>query len=194
VASKVSALPAVPFILRWPNVRGWLGFVTGVVGFYLPFWMQTGHGDRAGLAEFLGAWEFNSSMVGLLGLVLPPSWARGLPLVVIAAILGCAWLRSLQRPACGLRLDAVFGLVLTASAVVNPWYLLWIVPFAALQPTRTAWTALIAVSLSYATSMNLGLDLAGPYDHPVWVRVVEYGAILTAFALDIRSRTWRRLR
>lgn len=185
LASKIAVLPAIPFLLgdlkRW---RSWLVLSVVFAGLYAPFWIQGGPVDRAGLQVFLSDWEFNSSIVGLLGWVLPGPWARTLPLLVAIVILGRWWLVWRESLPVAARLDWVFGVVLATSAVVNPWYLLWVVPFAAMAPSVTAWVAIGAVSLSYATSMNLGLDLAGPYDHPRWVRLLEYGAIGVTLMLE----------
>lgn len=179
-ASKLTVLPAVPFVLRLRNVSGWIGFAAGALVPYLPFGFHPGQADRAGLAEFLASWEFNSSIVGILGFFIPGNGTRWLALVLIAPVLWFLWRRTAMEERAIPRLDLVFGIWLLGSAVVNPWYLLWIAPFAALHPTRMTWVALGVVTLSYATSMNLGLSLAGPYDHPWWVRLVEYGAVLLA--------------
>ena len=181
VATKLTALPAVPFVIRPLDARGWVGFATGILALYLPFGIQSGEVDRAGLAEFLATWEFNSSLVGLLGVVLPTPWSRWLSMALVAPILFVAWRKTVRDGMTLPRLDLVFGMWFLGSAVVNPWYLLWMAPFAALFPTRLAWVALASVTLSYATSMNLGLNLEGPYNHPWWVRPLEYGAVLIAW-------------
>jgi predicted outer membrane lipoprotein len=128
---------------------------------------------------FAQDWEFNSSLVGVLGLFLPPSWARAVPLAAALPIVLVLWLRhsrSREHPP----LHLAYGTLFLASAVVNPWYLLWMLPFAAASPSLTPWVAMAAVSLSYATALNLGITGPGPYSHPAWVRPMEYGLILAA--------------
>lgn len=180
-ASKLTVLPALPFVLRLRNIPGWIGFAIGVLVPYWPFGLLPGQADRAGLSEFLASWEFNSSLVGILGLFLPATGARWISMALIVPILWTIWIQTPRDERAIPRLDLVFGAWFLGSAVVNPWYLLWMVPFAALHPTRMVWAALVAVTLSYATSMNLGLSLAGPYDHPWWVRPLEYGTVLMAW-------------
>lgn len=192
LASKITVLPAVPFLLGapWHRPRAWAAALGIVLALYAPFWIQGGPADSASLQTFLRSWEFNSSLVGLLGRWLDPFWARALPQALALMCMATWWLRWKGNLPERARLDWVFGIQLAAAAVVNPWYLLWIAPFAAMHPTCTAWTALAAVPLSYATSLNLGLNLAGPYEHPAWVRPLEYGLILGAFAVDL----WRARR
>ena len=134
------------------------------------------------LFAFAQDWEFNSSVVGILGTFLPPFWARLIPLFLVLPAIAALWLRhdpDRDQPP----LHLVFGLLFVASAVVNPWYLLWMLPFAAASPTTlTPWVAMAAVPISYATVLNLGITGPGPYSHPAWVRPVEYG-IIVAVAL-----------
>jgi hypothetical protein len=72
--------------------------------------------------------------------------------------------------------------------VVNPWYLLWLLPFVALRPSAAGITALIAVSLAYAHGLNLGEESLGAYEHPAWVRPMEIIAVLLALGWDLQRR------
>src|SRR5260370_578949 len=83
--------------------------------------------------------------------------------------------------------DLIFGLFFLLSATVNAWYLLWLLPFVALFPSTAGVTALITVSLSYISGLNLG-DAGTVAHHPAWVRPIEYGAILTPLVFDCRRR------
>jgi hypothetical protein len=66
------------------------------------------------------------------------------------------------------------------SPVLNPWYLVWLVPFAAAQPTARSVALLIVVPLSYATGLNLGDATLATYAQPLWVRPVEFGIVILA--------------
>lgn len=82
--------------------------------------------------------------------------------------------------------DWIIGGLLLLGPVINPWYLLWLLPFAVAHRSAWAWTASVAVLLSYVTGLHLGdFDLV-PYQQPAWVRPVEFGAILLAGAWDAR--------
>ncbi|HEY7216414.1 MAG TPA: hypothetical protein VIC28_17465, partial [Thermoanaerobaculia bacterium] len=65
----------------------------------------------------------------------------------------------------------LFGRLLLLSATVYPWYVLWVLPWAALQ-RRTAWLALSALSL---------LSYLGLMGVPAWPWV--YGMVWGPFAV-----------
>jgi hypothetical protein len=172
----------------------WCGTVfTGTLALlYAPFWLQGSSADLAGLRAFLGAWEFNSSLVALVKLATNFQVAKTVCTLLFVAFYTIWFWRIVQNQpvtldVAALRGDAIFGVFLLCSAVVNPWYALWLLPFVAFRPTITGLTALAAVSLSYLTGGNLAWRELGPFDHPKWVRPLEYGWILAAALFE-----WRR--
>ena len=192
VATKLTALVGVPFLLAGRNPRAWAALILAIALPYLPFWLQGSLADWPGLHRFMGEWEFNSSLVGLLEWLATPATARVIAGGIGAATLAVLWWRWRKIPLGSKRLDWVFGIQIAASAVANPWYLLWIAPFAAITPSLTSWVALGAVSLSYATALNLGLAGTEPFTHPVWVRPIEYGVILLALGIDLSRNRFSR--
>jgi hypothetical protein len=191
LAGKILALPAVPFLLGFKNPRGWLTLIITVTIAYAPFHLAPS--PDSSLQIFTSEWEFNSALVGILGTTLPPFWARCIALALVAPFLTHHLWQCHRHPTTSPRIDRVFGGFLLASAVVNPWYLLWMVPFAAVTPSLTVWIAMPAVMLSYATALQLGFDAPGPYSHPAWLRPLEYGIIgaaaLTEFLRQVRTGT-----
>ncbi len=187
-AVKISAGFLVPLLLAggdWRRAaKGTLAAFLVWSTAWLPF-LADGGWPETSLGAFLAHWEFNSSLYALAAAALPPAGAR---LLLAAAFLAGAatiirrcWRRASAIPALGLGLSAVALLV---SPVVNPWYLVMLVPFAAARPSVTAWTAMGVVALSYATGLNLPSASLGPYDHPAWVRPVEYGVIAAVAAWE----------
>lgn len=189
-AAKVVALLAAPLLFRRLRWRHWalcLGVLTGA---YLPFVWQ-GSTDLATLAVFMREWRFNPSVFALFALPLGDAGAR---LASGALLLGvCVWLMFRQRgSSASQRGDWLFGAWLACSPVVNPWYLLWLLPFAAIHPSRWAWTASVAVLLAYATGLQLMVLDGEPFALPVWVWALEYGAIGVAASVDVlRHRAQR---
>ena len=117
--------------------------------------------------------------------------ARALCGLILATLVAWYWW-YFRKTGIGaiVRGDWLYGVLLAFWPVVNPWYLLWLLPFAAIRPSVWAWTASVVVLLSYITGLNLNdMDLH-PFAHPSWVRPLEYGLILLALAYDI----WRRAR
>jgi hypothetical protein len=80
------------------------------------------------------------------------------------------------------------------STTVNPWYLLWLLPFLALRPSLPGLVALAAVTLSYVTGLNLGDPALGNFEHPVWLRPLEYGLVAAALLLGRHAFHFHRVR
>ncbi len=183
-ATKLTAGLAVPFLIPLRCRKAWAGAMVAAVVPYLPFWIQGSTAEWEGIRRFADSWEFNSSVVGLLQVAASPELARQIAgLAAAGTLAGLAW-RWRSTPIHQRRIEWVFATVLIFSAVVNPWYLIWLAPFSACSADRRStgivWVAMGAVSLSYATAMNLGLPGTEPFAHPVWVRPVEYGMVLLA--------------
>ena len=83
------------------------------------------------------------------------------------------------------------GALFLLSPVVNPWYVLWLLPFVVLRPSCWGIVAPAAVSLSYIHGHNLGDEKLLGYAHPVWVRPLEYGMIALALIADVTRRARR---
>lgn len=191
-AAKVLTLLVVPLVLVRGRPAHW-GIFAGVLALpYLPFVWQGGT-DLPTLAVFAREWQFNAAVYGLLTPWMPGGAARLACGLAVAG--GWIWyyLRH-RRAAAGAvpRGDWVYGGFLALWPVVNPWYLLWLLPFAAIRPSAWAWTASGAVLLAYLTGLNLNDLTLHPFDHPGWVRPVEYGLI--AAAIGYGALAGRRVR
>lgn len=190
VGAKILALLVVPFVLIRARWRAWGLFAAVLALAYLPFVLQ-GSTDLQTLLTFTREWEFNAAFFSLIKPWLPNHIARVLcGLILATMVAGYYW--HFRKTGIGtiVRGDWLYGALLALWPVVNPWYLLWLLPFAAIRPSFWAWTASVAVLLSYITGINLNdMDLH-PFAHPAWVRPVEYGLILLALVYEY----WRRIR
>lgn len=187
VGAKVFALVLVPLVLIRAKVHHWLYFAVTLLLLYAPFAL-TGGTDLDSLVVFAREWEFNSAAFGVLTTVLAPTHAK----VVLAAACGVFWVwvyrRQRQDGNSVPRGDWVYGVLLLAAPVINAWYLLWLLPFAAVYPSRWAWTASVAILLSYITGLNLNDYGLQAYGQPWWVRPIEFGAVALALLCDLWSR------
>ena len=193
-ASKIFALLLVPFLLGRSR-KGWVGFAAAFACAYAPFWLQGSAADLAGLSTLASEWEFNSSLYALVRLSLGAPMAK----LICAALFFTAWLLLFRRAmtqgksrlfqSTSLPGLEIFGTLFLVSATVNPWYLLWLAPFAAVRPSATTIAALALVGLSYITGLNLGEAGLGNFEHPGWVRLIEYGGVALVCAVE-----WWRLR
>ena len=188
--AKVFALLLVPFVLARVGVRPWITFFGVLALLYLPFVAQ-GATDMAGLKVFAAAWEFNSALFGVVTVWLSATNAK---LLIGAGLLALGifyWRRYCgECPAEIPRGDWVYGIFLVSMPVINPWYALWVLPFAAIYPSYWAWTAASALLLAYVTGINLGDLEMDAFAQPGWVRPLEFGVIFAALGIDL----WRRRR
>ena len=188
VGAKVFALVLVPLVLIGASFGHWAAFVATLAALYAPFALHGGT-DFESLQVFARTWEFNSAAFGLLTTVLRPFEAK----LILGVLFGAFWAgyffrysrsRTHEVP----RGDWLYGAFLAASPVINPWYLLWLLPFAAIVPSVWAWTASVAVLLGYVTGLNVNDYDLQPHQHPAWVRPLEFGLILLALAYDLFRR------
>lgn len=188
VGAKVFALALAPFILIRVGWKGWLAFVGGFVALYLPFLLQ-GSSEFASLLIVAKNWVFNASLYSLLAAATTPFTSKvilGTFYLIVLGVLLQSYrkheIRSIPRG------DLIFGVFLLCAPVVNPWYLLWVLPFSVLYPSVAAWVASLAIMLAYITSINLGDFDSDPFAQPIWVLIVEYGVICVAFLIDLFIR------
>lgn len=191
VGAKILALLVVPFILVRRGLHVWGIFIGALVLIYLPFVLQ-GSTDLETLLVFTREWEFNAALFSLLKPWMTNATARILCGLVLAVMIGGYYL-VYRRDASDtiVRGDWIYGGLFALWPVVNSWYLLWLLPFAAIRPTAWAWTASVAVLLSYITGLNLNNMEMHPFAHPDWVRPLEYGLILLALLYDLFRRRYR---
>jgi hypothetical protein len=193
MGTKAFAALLAPFLLWRLAKKHWMWCGAAWAGLYLPFWLQGSTAEWAGLNAYIGDWEFNSTILAVISLFTGAQTAR----MVCALLFGVFWLIYLLRwrsqpPQTIPRGDWIYGTFFALAAVVNPWYLLWMLPFVALFPSATGLTALVIVSLSYAHGLNLGGNNLQPFQHPGWVRPLEVGGILLAGLWDYRLLAAKR--
>lgn len=156
--AKVFALLALPFFLYRKGPAHWIGALSVALLLYLPFILQ-GHTDMFVLGVFARDWDFNPILFEVARTVLSDTPAR----IVCLSLFALWWCHHFYRhfsrdgfsSATIPRMDWIFGVFLLLSPVINAWYLVWLLPFAVLRPTFVAWTASLAVVLSYVTGLNL---------------------------------------
>lgn len=191
-SAKVFALVLAPFLLVRARAVHWILFALTIALLYAPF-LALGGTDLASFAVFAREWEFNSALFGLLALALDRFDARvALGLGFAAFWCVCLWRHFAEREFRVPRGDWIFGALLLVSPVINPWYLIWILPFAAIYPSAWAWAASLAVLLSYVSGINLFSDpLMQAYAQPLWARLLEFVLIGLALLFDWRRRLGR---
>ena len=189
--AKAFGLVMAPLVLAGTRLRYWSLFAATLAAVYAPFALR-GASGLASLQEFARGWEFNPLLFGLLKTVLPTFEVRLILGLSFAAFWGWYYTRYCRTRIPSVpRGDWIFGALLAVSPVLNPWYLLWLLPFAAVFPSIWAWTASLAVLLGYVTGLNLQDYAMHPYSQPLWARLLESGLILCACVCDLFQRRER---
>ena len=196
---KVFAIVMVPFLLGW-QWRGWLLFLSIAIGVSLPFGVSEAW-VPAGLKVMNDNWLFNAPIYSA---VLPWSSIANIKLVLFSGFIVGGGLYGLfamrhwwinKQPLQEIRGDLLFGGLFICLPALNVWYMVWLLPFAALRPSLQsslwAWTASVAMLLSYASGINLARSNLGPYDHHPWLLIIEFGIIALAILVQylIRNST-----
>ena len=193
MATKIFAVLIVPFLLVRAAWKDRCLTLAVLAVAYLPFWLQGSAADLAGLRAMSVDWEFNSTIFTWLGHFIGGTAAKAITLTIFSVIwaaLFWRWCRE-DRLRCELPPgDWVFGLFFLLSAVVNPWYLLALLPFVVLRPSLWGVGALAVVTLSYAHGLYAGEPSLAAYELPGWVRPVELGLVIV---LLLVGWGWRRL-
>jgi hypothetical protein len=142
----------------------------------------TGPPVGAGLFAYAERWEHNASVYAALawGLEQIPGDPRALARGIVAALALALALGTARAGTRSFARDAltVLGGALVLSPTLHPWYVLWILPWAAALESR-GWLVLAAtVAASYA---------APPGDVPVAIRLFEFGPPLAVALWQVRT-------
>ena len=74
------------------------------------------------------------------------------------------------------------------SPVINPWYLLWFLPLAALTRQPWPWWAALGVLFSYATGLNLERDDMVAFAIAPWAIATQWTLVAVGLALSWAAR------
>ncbi|GAA6154304.1 hypothetical protein [Pseudoteredinibacter isoporae] len=199
VCAKIFALLFVPFVLLRVHLKYWLVFALILALVYAPF-LISNSADIAVLFTFAGGWQFNGSIHPLLQSFfhwLSPEYVAtltsllcGLSFLSFYMILGWTFFRD--KTALIPRGDWVLGVFFLLAPVVNAWYLIWLLAFATIYPSRWAWVLSVSILFSYITGYTTGSPELDLYQQPLWARVLEYGVVFFAVYFDVKAARGRR--
>jgi hypothetical protein len=177
--TKFAPAAVVPTLTRRLGWRFLVGFAATAGLLYAPYAMA-GRSLFAGLGTYAEHWWFMKGPFTLLEAALPgamaPRYAAGaLVLVVIAWTM---WQR--YRPERALFWVLGAGMILTPT--LHPWYVLWMLPIAALRASRT-WILLTGLSFLGYFGLSSYQD-TGVWSQPVLVRLLLWVPFLILLAID----------
>ena len=206
---KVFALIAVPLFLRF-QWRSWCIWFASLFALSAPFFsgnklssnLSELNNNADGLLAQLKTiwlpdslqvmsdnWLFNAPIYYATQHIMPFSATKGL-LLSLFAISAATYFFYLyvKRQTLPLRLDYLYGLFFICIPVLNPWYLVWMLPFAVIYPSRWAWTASVTAFLAYVTGINIANSELALYQHSSVILTIEYGLIVIALLIDWRKK------
>lgn len=164
--TKLAPVAALPPLVRRLGIRFLLGFGAVTLLLYLPY-LPAGSALWDGLTTYVRDWRFMVGPFSLLEAALsgrwPPRLAAG---AVVAGVI--AW-TTMERFEPERALFWILGAGLLVSPTVHPWYLLWILPFAALRRS-VPW--LLLCGLVFLGYWGLApYQETGRWSQPLWLRL-----------------------
>lgn len=195
VGVKVFALIGIPFLMirgaanaqpSMPVVRLVAGFLfaLGAITLYygdLSIWFPEG------LSTMASSWLFNAPLYQLMLPLLGFNSIKLLLLTMFAGVATLSWFKVIRHPTRNPApaLAVLFGILLLAIPVLNPWYLVWVLGFAVWRPWRWPWVASVSVLLAYSSGYGSGAADDALYQLPGWLLAAEFGAVGLAVVSDL---------
>lgn len=177
---KFAPAAALPALWRRRGGRAALVFA-GVAGaLSLPYLVGAGGAMADGLAEYARRWSFNPGphrlISDLSGGPDAARWAGGA--AVAGVVAWAAWKRwTLDRT-----LLWTIGAGLLVSPTLHPWYLLWMLPLAALRGSR-GWILFTGTALLGYWHYDTFLA-TGAWPQPAWLSALTWGPPLLLLVAD----------
>ena len=200
---KIFPIIIVPFLFKF-DWRAWLSFVVTVIVIALPFGVQQAWLPE-GLKVMSGDWFFNAPIYRAYGALTPSGYSPTTIKIVLVLTFGLVCALTLfkhlvqhykhEQTKLIPRGDILFGLMLICLPALNPWYAIWLLPFAAIAPSFWAWAGASLLLLSYASGINLSNTDLGAYQIPNSILAIEFGLIAVAVFIHIifcRSQTTKQ--
>lgn len=188
-ASKIFAMLLLPYFLYKQKMKYWIIIFGILLLLYLPFVFQ-GHTNMLVLGIFVEQWQFNASLFYFAKIFTTDHFARYLVLGIFFSW-WCYYFFRYQLASTANeipRVDWIFGVFFLLSPIANPWYIVWLLPFAVIKPSYWAFTVSLAISLSYVTGLNLIESDLGAYQIDNYAFAIEIVAITIAIWFDFREK------
>jgi hypothetical protein len=185
--------PAILLQGSWRNVLAFGAIAVAIaIALYAPLFpseMSFQDGVQAlfaGLATYAEHGTFNGSISRALDAVI--GWpSRFVTQMLLVAWVLFVWVRI--RPAERAMLWVLGGFVLLARTLY-PWYLLWLLPFIALRPSRPL-ILLLGVTIYLSNWVLVGYAQDGSWIESTWVGWLEYTPVYLLLVYELGQRRGR---
>ena len=187
--TKFAPAALLPVVVRRYGMKSMLAFLLMVVALYVPF-LRVGPGPLTeGLRTYSEHWTANEGIFRWIhDLVDDPIRSR---MIASGFVLGSVAVAAWGRFAVDRAMVWIIGAGLLFSPTVHPWYVLWVLPAAALRTNLPFLTLSGLVFLGY---WGLGAYLTtGTWPEPEWVPAAIWIPtwLLLAGAAGAGVRQWR---
>lgn len=188
VSAKIFAFIAVPLLLGFALKR-WFFFILTCVVVSWPLGLKAAWLPD-GLIAMATHWFFNAPIYALFSNEWFSSFLSFQSIKIILMLsFSLLWvyfffLKSLNENALTIRGDYLFLLFLLCIPALNSWYLVWLLPFSVIWPTRWAWVASVSILLSYGTGINISTDHIDLYEKIPSLFIIQFLVIVVAMKFD----------
>jgi hypothetical protein len=146
--------------------------------------------NAAYMAGFLGGWRNNDSLFGVIWYLSGQNGdiAKRVSLVILGVLvlIACFWRAPLERVVRGF----VAGMLLI-SANVHPWYMAWMAPLLAVEPSAAGFVWVALMPLAYAVLGDY--RATGIWQGSTGWRWLIYGPVFACFfGIFVAKGAWRR--
>lgn len=145
--------------------------------------------DFSSLHVYLRHWRFNESihffMVKFAG--DEATWLRPVFTAAFVVAVSWHWRRDLLKS-----LQWSYLVFLFFSAVIHPWYVLYLLPLAVIRPLTVSFVFVAAVTMSYEVLVDF--HLAGKWHSNRHIQIIEYFLVYTAALFSLVSEFKRESR
>lgn len=182
---KLMVAVCVPMLLWGRGVRGWVTFAAVMLALTVPYFSEW----RAILEAvwlFGATRSFNGPIYQVAAWILPGRVAAN---VLVALVFAMIWGRAFWLVVKGVAVRwQMAGLVLMSLVILAPtvhfWYLVWVLPWVALQP-RASW---LSLSLTGSVYFLVWTQASEGWGLPLWARVAFWAPFFVLIVWEYLGR------
>jgi hypothetical protein len=146
--------------------------------------------NAAFMTGFLGGWRNNDSFFGVIWYLSSQNGdvAKRVSLGILGllVVLACLWRAPLERVVLGF-----IAAMLLVSANVHPWYMAWLAPLLAIEPSLAGFLWVALMPMAYAVLARY--RATGVWEGSTNWRWLIYAPVFSSFlATFLGSGAWRR--
>ncbi len=182
--TKFAPAAAFPALVRRYGWRAGAAFCVACFVLYAPYALVGLDPLTKGLRTYSEHWTANEGAFLLFsGTLRDPQLARMAAASVVVAVAGYTWFRRMGLEAA---LFWTLGAGILLSPTVHPWYVLWVLPFAALRSNPAFLSLTVTAFFGYWGLAEF--QISGDWPLPLWVRLCFWVPVWGLLGLLLRLK------